>query len=169
MKLNSIQFLRAVAVTLVVYAHSIDLTMQFGKSRQQDFYYLNNIGCIGVDLFFVISGFIITYVARNYSGTDQGLKFLQKRFYRINPIYYIASGLFIAVLIARLGGINSLYAVKLKLNLVPSIIDTLWIIPTSGSSLPTPLLLIGWTLSFEWLFYILHSYHYPVDCRRLFK
>ncbi len=35
MKLGSIQFLRAIAATLVVYAHSIDLTMQFGKSRQE--------------------------------------------------------------------------------------------------------------------------------------
>ena len=91
MKLNSIQFLRAVAALLVVYEHSMDVLVNYGVSWQQNFYHLNGFGCIGVDLFFVISGFIITYVASKYRGFDEGMQFLEKRFWRINPIYYIAT------------------------------------------------------------------------------
>jgi exopolysaccharide production protein ExoZ len=82
MKLNSIQYLRAIASILVVYCHAIDIQVYFGISRQQNFYYLQNFGAIGVDLFFVISGFIITYVSRNVLADIPSTKiFLQKRFF----------------------------------------------------------------------------------------
>lgn len=155
MKLDSIQFLRAVAATLVVYAHSIDLTMQFGKSRQESFHYLNDVGCIGVDLFFVISGFIITYVARKYSGVGEGLGFLQKRFYRINPIYYIASVLFLGSLLLQIWVVNKVFYFVPE-EVFQSAIDTVLILPaTNNQVLFRPFLMIGWTLAFEWLFYIL--------------
>lgn len=156
MKLNSIQFLRAVAVILIVYASSIDLTAQFGKSYQQSFYYLRQLGNIGIDLFFVISGFVITYVASNYSGSKEGLQFLQKRFFRINPIYYIASILFFGVQYFKIWATDSLNGFLLKFNSIPGLVDTLWVVPTSDSlSHFKPYLLAGWSLSFAWLFYIL--------------
>lgn len=155
MKLKSIQFLRAIAALLVVYAHSIDLQMQFSWSNQQDFYYLQNFGAIGVDLFFVISGFIITYVAWKYSGATQGLHFLTKRFFRINPVYYIASILFFGFVILQHWIDHTMAKVMLN-KTINSAIDTLLILPSSGNIYKfQPLLAIGWTLSFEWLFYIL--------------
>jgi peptidoglycan/LPS O-acetylase OafA/YrhL len=155
MKLNSIQFLRAVAALLVVYQHSMDLQMSYAVSWQQNFYHLYNFGCIGVDLFFVISGFIITYVAYKYMGLSEGLLFIIKRFTRINLLYYIATLLFLGV-----------YCLQLQANIIPienafnktisSLIDALLIIPTSSDTKYfLPLLNIGWTLAFEWLFYII--------------
>jgi peptidoglycan/LPS O-acetylase OafA/YrhL len=67
MKINSIQYLRAIAATLVVYVHSLNFIGN-GNSNQANFYFLKNFGAIGVDLFFVISGFIITYVSDNFNG-----------------------------------------------------------------------------------------------------
>lgn len=155
MKLNSIQFLRAIAALLVVYAHSIDLQMRFSWSNQQDFYYLQNFGAIGVDLFFVISGFIITYVAHQYNGIGQGILFLKKRFFRINPIYYIASIISFGVLAMQRGIDHKLHQFRLN-NTISSFIDTMLIVPSSpGPYSYNPILVIGWTLSFEWLFYIL--------------
>jgi len=153
MKLNSIQFLRAVAALLVVYEHSMDVANQYGSSWQQKFYHLDNFGCIGVDLFFVISGFIITYVANKYIGASQGIHFLAKRFVRINPVYYIATGLFLG-----------LYKLQLQVNHIPfakdfnqtmsSLMDSILVVPTSGDIESfNPLLIVGWTLAFEWLFY----------------
>ncbi len=153
MKLDSIQFLRAVAATLVVYAHSIDLSQQYGKSAQEGFHFLSDVGCIGVDLFFVISGFIITYVAGKYTGAGEGVKFLQKRFYRINPIYYVATALFIFTIMIRFWMVGRNYDVTSD-QFIGSLIDTVLIIPFSTDSF-APLLMIGWTLTFEWLFYIL--------------
>jgi exopolysaccharide production protein ExoZ len=153
MKLDSIQFLRAVAATLVVYAHSIDLSQQYGKSAQEGFHFLSDVGCIGVDLFFVISGFIITYVAGKYTGVGEGVKFLQKRFYRINPIYYIATAVFIFTIMIRFWIVGRSYDLSSD-QFIDSAIDTFLILPLSPISF-APLLMIGWTLTFEWLFYIM--------------
>ncbi|NII27757.1 acyltransferase [Pseudoflavitalea sp. X16] len=152
MKLGSIQFLRGMAATLVVYAHSIDLTQRYGKPWQGRFHYLSDVGCIGVDLFFVISGFIITYVAGKYTGASEGTQFLQKRFYRINPIYYIASIVYILSLMIRSWMAHKTYPIWSE-KFINSALDTLMVIPLGDGY--SPLLMIGWTLSFEWLFYIL--------------
>lgn len=155
MKLNSIQCLRAVAALLVVYVHSIDLQMGFSVSKQQNFFHLQNFGAIGVDLFFVISGFIITFVAHKYTGQEQGIYFLVKRFIRINPIYYIASILYFGVLVIPII-IESKSADISVDNIISSLIDTILILPAGGSIYSySPLLVIGWSLAFEWLFYIL--------------
>jgi exopolysaccharide production protein ExoZ len=151
-KLNSIQFLRAVAVLLVVYEHSMDAQIVYGVSAQQKFYHLNGFGCIGVDLFFVISGFIITYVANKYRGLDDGLHFLEKRFWRINPVYYIATMLCLGVILLQLQADHNSF----PKNIFSSLMDTILLIPTNSEIINfSPLLIIGWTLSFEWLFYVI--------------
>jgi peptidoglycan/LPS O-acetylase OafA/YrhL len=155
MKLNSIQFLRAVAALLVVYEHSMDVANQYGSSWQQKFYHLDNFGCIGVDLFFVISGFIITYVANKYNGASQGIHFLAKRFVRINPVYYIATGLCLGLYILQLQ-VNHIPFAKDFNQTMSSLMDAILVVPTSGDIESfKPLLIVGWTLAFEWLFYFL--------------
>jgi len=153
MKLNSIQLLRAVAVSLVVYAHSIDLQMSFSMSRQQHFFYLQNFGAIGVDLFFVISGFVITFVANQYVGAAAGGQFLVKRFLRINPGYYIAS---LGYLCFSTAAVLVWHNPTSKLVSEPwhRLLQTLLIFPLNAvPGKRMPLLIVGWTLSFEWLFY----------------
>lgn len=155
MRVNSIQFLRAVAALLVVYEHSMDVANRYGTSWQQKLYHLDNFGCIGVDLFFVISGFIITYVANKYSGFNDGTNFLQKRFNRINPIYYVAILFCLVVFIIQVNvyHIPSLLYIN---KIIGSLVDSLVILPTSSEiSAFSHLLIVGWTLSFEWLFYLI--------------
>jgi peptidoglycan/LPS O-acetylase OafA/YrhL len=149
MKLSSIQLLRAIAIILVVYAHSIDLQMIFSHSFQQDFFYLQNFGAFGVDLFFVVSGFVISMVATRYNGARAGFRFLARRFTRLNPVYYLASALFLPVLFLRHANMNGFLlhhgVLEKTLLVLPFFDNPRWIIPV----LP-----IGWTLSFEWLFYM---------------
>jgi peptidoglycan/LPS O-acetylase OafA/YrhL len=149
MKLYSIQFLRAVAAILVVYVHAIDLQMVYSHSFQQDFLYLQNFGAIGVDIFFAISGFIITYVAGKYTGMNAGLNFLVKRFIRINPIYYIASFAFLLLHSCQFWFAGFQPPTDEVLN---NTADTLLVLPMGGKY--APLLSVGWTLAFEWFFYI---------------
>ena len=151
MKLNSIQFLRATAAILVVHTHSIDLQMYYSTSRHQNFYYIESFGAIGVDIFFVISGFIITFVTNKYQGRDAAITFLKKRFLRINPVYYIACLLYLLFVSFRLWGHQSVPSVQSA-----GILNMFLIIPVFHDyTLPT--LIVGWTLSFEWLFYIIFS------------
>jgi peptidoglycan/LPS O-acetylase OafA/YrhL len=149
MRLNSIQFLRASAVILVVHTHGLDIQMIYSVSWQQHFFYLDNFGAIGADMFFVISGFIISYVANKYVGINEGLIFLKKRFLRVNPVYYFVSLIaFIVFFIC----FNPFPWEKMFRELV----DTIFMIPVLNIQTSLyPIISVGWTLSFEWWFYIL--------------
>lgn len=156
MKLGSIQFLRAIAVILFVYFYSIDLTAGFGKSQQYNFYYLKEMGVIGIDLFCVISGFVVFYTARSLSGASEGWHFLKKRFFRINPLFYLCSVVFFATQFLLMWAVNSPNIFLLTTKIASGLVDTLWIVPTSKYLLQYKLYLaIGWSLGFAWLFSIL--------------
>lgn len=87
--------LRAVAALVVVFYH-IELF------KAKDFipsllntsfrYFVEHIGPTGVNLFFVLSGFLITYLLlkeKNYNNTVNLLKFYMRRVLRIWPLYYL--------------------------------------------------------------------------------
>lgn len=155
MKLGSIQFLRAVAALLVAYAHSIDLQETFSylshkaHSLQQDFFHLEDFGAFGVDIFFVISGFIISYSAGTYKGSGDAVRFLVKRFKRIIPIYYLAT------LIVVLTFIPSLIKHS-RIISSPDILKSIILLPVfDKEQFIPPILFPAWTLSFEWFFYLL--------------
>lgn len=62
--LASIQCLRGIAALLVVLSHAIGLgglTIPGHTSALNDFFYLRDIGGVGVDILFVLSGFIMVY------------------------------------------------------------------------------------------------------------
>lgn len=119
-KLRSIQSLRAIAALGVVICH----TQAFP------------VGAAGVDLFFVISGFVLAPAMERSSAA----KFAFDRFWRIYPLYWIFSfpWLIAAVLIGQATIQRTMANV------------TLW--PIYGA-FATPYLRISWTLMFEVLFY----------------
>lgn len=152
MKLASIQFLRALAVILLLYTYSIDLTMSYGYIEAANHYFWK-IGLIGQDLFFIISGFIIAHTSLNYNGFEESALFFQKRFVRINPLYYISSLAFLGCHV--LYGWYSFQMIPMPTQMMlTSFADTLLIVPTSNNLTDfKPLLKDGWVLSFGWLFY----------------
>jgi exopolysaccharide production protein ExoZ len=119
-KLRSVQTLRAVAALAVVSVHAG----------------LGELGTAGVDLFFVISGFIIGKVMVGRSAVE----FARDRLWRIYPIYWVAL-------------LPWIYFHAIAFGLDPVRIFasvTLW--PIIGEFY-TPYLAVGWTLCFEMLFY----------------
>ncbi len=73
--LNHIQFLRGISVLLVFFYH---LKLEYF-----------NLGFLGVDIFFVISGFVITSIIHNEFEKTKKINFLnfyKKRFKRIYPV-----------------------------------------------------------------------------------
>jgi exopolysaccharide production protein ExoZ len=94
-KINSIQLLRAIAVSLVIFIHAAT----FGVVRissinpVEGIYNSQTWGAIGVDLFFCISGFIMTIVVPSYQEKNDWKKFQLKRVIRILPLYYLLSAL----------------------------------------------------------------------------
>lgn len=143
-KIESIQLLRAVAVLLVVYAHAFDIVDK--KPLQAGFYYLENWGAIGLDLFFVISGFIMTIVTPRYIISHDWKDFTVKRIIRIIPLYWILSFSFSALLF-----------LKGTPNTISEILKTVLFFPFFDTEFTAPIVHVGWSLSLEIYFYLLIS------------
>lgn len=147
-KLAWIQALRGIAVFLVVLTHArytfLD-TPAWAFAEQS----LRN-GAMGVDLFFVISGFIMVYTTRKLAGTPRDTAdFLVRRFARIWPLYAVATFAWITITERGVGWLMHWPALRqllLSLSFQPVDIDN----PLYFSaSLP-----LGWTLNFEMYFYL---------------
>jgi len=87
--LNSLRFIAAILVVI----HHIE---QFKKIMHLPNYFdnliINNLGKIGVNLFFVLSGFLITFLLlteKNNSDTISVSKFYKRRILRIWPLYFL--------------------------------------------------------------------------------
>ncbi len=152
-KLDNIQFLRALAAILVVASHLTASVM--GRSAESGIEFNLgeglSFGGFGVDIFFVISGFIMVYISEAKKSTSQ-INFLIKRGIRIYPIYWVCS---LALLI--------FYALPLTKVAPPdivSVIKSFFLFPeinTEGKMRPS-LVGQGWTLIFELYFYLVFSF-----------
>jgi peptidoglycan/LPS O-acetylase OafA/YrhL len=105
MKLQSIQILRGIAALLVVIFHvRAQEMLAIGGNGLAEMPFLNgfvNNGFAGVDLFFVISGFIMVYVTDGVRpGIRSSLDFLFARATRIYPLWWFFSALMIAMMIS---------------------------------------------------------------------
>ena len=83
-----IQLLRFIAALMVVFTHTYSHVAAAGGEEKGLFYLIGSIGYAGVDVFFVISGFIIWHTTRNTTGYDKILKFFYRRSTRIYTGYW---------------------------------------------------------------------------------
>ncbi|MET0905250.1 MAG: acyltransferase, partial [Tardiphaga sp.] len=135
---DNVQILRGVAALMVVAVHSIDIALNHPGPRLQVPAEIENFGAAGVDLFFVISGFIIAHTA---FGAERRapLQFAMQRIRRIVPLYFLLS---------------VPYALMSNDVEPGMIVATLLFWPAADPYvLSAPLMFIGWTLCFEMLFY----------------
>lgn len=141
-RLDNIQALRAIAAMLVVVLHSYGL----GTKAGHDVGFLAGAdpwGNAGVDLFFVISGFIMVHI-NTARGPSAG-QFLTNRALRIMPLYWLVTGLFVLSIGAGImapvdAGPGQPWTSLLFVSQ-----------PLSGSE---PILFVGWTLEHEMFFYL---------------
>src|SRR5262249_55839896 len=135
----------AVAALLVVFNHSRQFA---GFESAID----TTVGHAGVDIFFVISGFVMAVTAgrANYPA---GV-FLQRRIIRIVPLYWAAT-FFTAGLLLIAPGLFRDNVVTLK-HFLLSLFFIPHVSPDSAHDL-SPLIKIGWTLNFEMFFYVVFA------------
>lgn len=134
MLIYNIQLLRAFAAAAVAYRH---MTSPDGLGLDPSF------GRFGVDIFFVISGFIIGFITR-----QDPSHFALKRVIRIVPTYWSATLALFLVALVLPGVLNSASADPTLL------VHSLFFVPYQGSNGMAPLLELGWTLNFEMYFYL---------------
>ena len=150
-RLETIQILRGVAAMLVVYNHAglllIQATERLGQSLLVPTEAFATFGSIGVDLFFVTSGFVMAMSARGFDGQRDGARFLALRFVRIAPLFYIFCLLWLTQLLPA-GVPVSPGTMSNSLLFLPLIDQTEY---------SWPIHYLGWTLSFEFMFYLIVS------------
>jgi exopolysaccharide production protein ExoZ len=151
--IQGIQVLRAVAATMVVIHHARHAVPGATSAWI-------SWGSSGVDIFFVISGYVMAYTTQQIAGVDmrdrasEAFLFLRKRVARIVPLYW---------LFILWTGRQDL------LNL--DILRDLAFIPHWSEAYPTelyPVLTQGWTLNYEMFFYALFAVAMMFGPRRIF-
>ena len=145
-KIPGIQALRALAAIMVLIGHVIAETRHyFGIALP----FSGLPWSRGVDIFFVISGFIITLSAQRLWGQpDAARQFLWRRFIRVVPLYYLFTSLMVAALFAFPGGVKNT-----QLDPVQIITSYLFIPYARYDGRIAPVLSLGWTLNYEMFFY----------------
>lgn len=91
-KVKSIHYLRGIAALLVVAYHNKQyLNEVYAQKDLGDLLFIS--GGFGVDLFFIISGFIIMLSSQKKE-TNSPINFMTRRFFRIYPVFFICTILF---------------------------------------------------------------------------
>jgi exopolysaccharide production protein ExoZ len=139
---GSIQYLRALAAIMVLLYH-VGFNFQFLVDPPLRPHWL----AAGVDVFFLISGFVM--VVATERRTIRGVRFFTERLARVVPLYWLVTGLFIAImalhgdLLPDAGEITRSLLFVFDMN------------PRTHE--PNPILVPGWTLNYEMLFYLLFA------------
>lgn len=151
LRLNSLQALRAFAAILVVIFHSAEIWREgvgaVGFAGPWD------RGWSGVDLFFVISGFVMVWVAGDrVAGIRTSARFLWDRATRVYPLWWVFCALMALYFLLTYGQPAS-----------PAIVtpDPAWGMFARSMVLwpqgQMPVLSVGWTLIYEMAFYALFA------------
>jgi peptidoglycan/LPS O-acetylase OafA/YrhL len=149
----TVQVLRGVAALMVVLGHSQSAVGAAVASAGQVFVRSTLVPWgAGVDLFFVISGFIIVHASTRLFGRPGARRdFITRRLIRIVPLYWLVTTLFVALLAAATlkGGdpFPSPGAILASYAFLP--------MDTHGDGRLFPVFDLGWTLNYEMLFYAL--------------
>ncbi|HGH3374924.1 TPA: acyltransferase family protein [Kluyvera cryocrescens] len=138
-KVDTVQILRGIAAVLVLLCHfDIYFDSLFPGTKS-----LFSNGVVGVDIFFIISGFVI-YISYK---SDSALEFFIKRFFRV----YIPAAIAI-LLTVKIAGIG------IAGN--GAFLKSILFIPLSNENPPFygyNLLAVVWTLTYEMYFYVLFA------------
>lgn len=146
---NGVQALRFIAALLVVITHS---TFYASERLMHGMPYWH-AGASGVNIFFVISGFVMVVSTSKLVGRSDGWsKFLARRLIRIVPMYWIATGAKLLVMLTAPGAV-----LHSKLTLGYVLASFLFIPTVNVEGEFKPLLAVGWTLYFEMFFYVLFA------------
>lgn len=154
-RLDNIQALRGIAALIVVFYH-LALFLREGVFPGQSGFLAGpwDQGWAGVDLFFVISGFIMVWTTQNHTPSiKSSLNFLWRRATRIYPLWWICAAVMAVYFVIAYGmpaapdrvtGPGEAWGYALKSF-------ALW--PQDAP----PLLGLGWTLIHEMWFYLVFA------------
>jgi len=140
----SLQILRGIAALLVTFYHFSPYLRTTIPGRNLGFTLFSE-GYVGVDIFFLISGFIIVHSTER-SGHAAPLAFGIRRFFRVVPLAQIATLLYALILPVRPS--------------TPALLRSLLFLPQADFDPPKfgyPVIPQEWTLAYELIFYLMFA------------
>ncbi|MDE8343066.1 MAG: acyltransferase [Acidocella sp.] len=150
-----IQALRALAAASVAFSHvEYDAVNNGGDPSGVLTAIMNFMPWVaGVDIFFVISGFVIVHASASLFGAANGpWIFLRRRLARIVPLYWIVTSFFLLILLLDRheihGDIGSPLYCFASYLFIPMIRPDGMVQPAYG---------LGWTLNYEMFFYLVFT------------
>jgi peptidoglycan/LPS O-acetylase OafA/YrhL len=150
--ITTIQLLRGVAASLVVFYHGQHyLAVRGFIPRVEEIY---NFGRSGVDVFFVLSGFIMVFITwDSFQKPRASVDFLIRRWIRIIPTYWFYS----LVMVFLLLYLPQYFSKGKEFNYAHAIASFLFIPWKNSIGEVNPILSVGWTLNYEMYFYLVFS------------
>jgi exopolysaccharide production protein ExoZ len=147
--LLTVQALRAIAAASVVMLHVLAVTVQrAGYSFTYPYFC-----AAGVDLFFLISGFIMIYTHfDNFGEAGAPASFIWRRFIRIAPLYWIVTTVTVAILI-----IAPQLFLSLRLDWHNVLFSYLFLLSRTPAGDVNTVVVTGWSLCYEVYFYALFA------------
>ncbi len=137
---EGVQVLRALAVALVVLTH-----LKYAGDFSGVSWIQSHAGSAGVDIFFVISGFVICASAESLGFSPS--RFFENRLTRIAPLYWLTT-LPLLLSLVKNG----------KTPALGSFVNSFLFLPlVDVGGLSAPINPMGWSLSFEFWFYTLFA------------
>lgn len=141
---DSLQGVRAAAAMMVVLFHVKTYTLPVVAGVAAPVWAGWSMGYAGVEIFFVLSGFIMVHVhGREFSLPGRAQAFLRRRIIRIYPFLWVV---LIATAFLRLAANGT--------------VPTPWAVVAAFSLWPdfsAPIIEVAWSLSFEMLFYLMFA------------
>ena len=146
-KIENVQTLRALAAVMVVFHHAVgQMESRGGRTFPID----ASFGQAGVDLFFVISCFIMFYTT--CAAKQSPFQFWRNRIVRIVPIYWFYT---LLMALIALAAPSLLKTAQFDLA---HVLSSLVFIPTTHPRFGDfiwPVLVQGWTLNYKMFFYLI--------------
>jgi peptidoglycan/LPS O-acetylase OafA/YrhL len=143
--LDILQIFRGIAALMVIVHHAVGSLSFYHQIDYLLLSYIGLLGKFGVDFFFILSGFIISYAAYyKYSEPDSFKKYIKNRIIRIY-IPYLPIGILMYIL-------YTYYPSFSNSNREISLFTSVTLLPFGN-----PALSVAWSLTFELLFYFIFS------------
>ena len=144
---TGIQWMRALAALLVVVDHGLFTLIEKAGADATMAPLAVRLGSVGVEIFFVISGFVMVASSTRVFGAAASAAFVRRRLIRIVPLYWLTTAVY-ALKLAGSGEHPTLADLARSLLFVPY---------RNAAGEIQPLYGLGWTLNCEMLFYLVFA------------
>jgi peptidoglycan/LPS O-acetylase OafA/YrhL len=152
-KIESVQALRACAALSIAILHVLHDAIPLDPSGRIERWHDALPWASGVDLFFVISGFVMVYASTDLFGHRRSpVTFMTRRLIRIVPLYWATTTLFLVVALCAPSSLS-----QAGFSFADVVMSYAFLPASRPDGTIQPIYSLGWTLNYEMFFYVVFA------------